>query len=98
MRIMLSARFRGDAEEFRDEIRDYWRCCAEREGRILADPLRRAPIIVEAFAEQAEHFRTLIRKRFGFDSADPRVESENSVPLRVTPVDVMNLFSWGSST
>jgi DNA-binding CsgD family transcriptional regulator len=94
--MMLLARFRADAEEIRDEIRDYWRKCAEEERSILADPLRNAPIIVDGFAQEAEHFRALTLARFGIDAADPRQDFENSVPLRVTPEDVINLFSWGA--
>jgi len=93
--MMLSARFRAAAEEFREEIRDYWRECAEEEQSILTDPLRNAPIIVEGLAQEAEHFRALILARFGIDVAGPRQDIENMAPLRVTPADVLNLFSWG---
>jgi DNA-binding CsgD family transcriptional regulator len=94
--MMLSARFRADAEEIRDGLRDYWRECAEEERRILADPLRHAPIKVEMFAQQAEHYRALIMARFGIDAADPRRDIENMAPLHVNGVDVLNLFTWGA--
>jgi DNA-binding CsgD family transcriptional regulator len=63
---------------------------------VFADPLRSAPVIVEVFAEQAEHYRALFMARFGIDAADPRLDPGNNVPRRVTPKDVINLFFWGA--
>ena len=92
--MMLSARFKAVAEEFSDEIRDHWRFCAEEERRILADPLRNAPILVEELAEQKEHFRDLIMARFGLDIADLRRDIENTLPPPVTPVNVVYMVFW----